>query len=154
MNFGVTCLEKIKKKNLKIPNNIHFLGLETAIVHPQIKYSEKQSGTGCACVAVLLLQSSAKPQLEGHFDGEIYILVISVLSAGLAGRVVMADTKTPVTVEITLGGHLSRVPVPLAELSFHTGRQVAMEGESFLLPGITARPAIQLDQPGAGVLKN
>lgn len=50
---------------------------------------------------VPLLQDRAKPQLEGHSDGEIYFQVTSVLSAGLAGRMVTADMKTPVTAEMT-----------------------------------------------------
>lgn len=33
-------------------NNAHSVGLEIAIVHPQINYSKKQSGTGCACAVI------------------------------------------------------------------------------------------------------
>lgn len=95
---------------------------------------------------MLLLQSSAKPQLEGHFDGEIYILVISVLSAGLAGRVIMAGTKTQ-----KLHWVDTCHKCLYHWLNSHFTRDV--EGEIFLLPGVTAGPASQLDWPRAGILK-
>lgn len=92
-------------------NNAHSVGLEITIVPLQINHSEEKAAQ---VVPVLLLQGSTKPQLEGHFDGEIYFQVISVLSEGedsevpwLAGRMVMADTQTSVTAEITLCGYLS-----------------------------------------------
>lgn len=66
---------------------------------------------------VLLLQSGAS--WKDTFIEKFCFQVMKVLSAGLAGRMVMADAKTPVTVEIIPCGCLSAKKCQYCWQNFH-----------------------------------